>query len=144
MSYVRCDECGYESTNIDHYLDLSLPIKNSTGDPTLATTNTSLEMAVENFLRPEHLDGNNQYNCDACAKKVNATKGLKLKSLPEVLTVQMKRFTLDWSTYKMIKVHDRVTFPFVLNGNNYLNGFEGIKDKHSERQQQVIDGTIET
>jgi len=29
----------------------------------------------------------------------------------------------------MIKVHDRVSFPFVLNGNDYLNGFEGIKNK---------------
>ena len=32
----------------------------------------------------------------------------------------------------MIKVHDRVSFPFVLNANNYLNGFEGIKNKQTE------------
>lgn len=33
----------------------------------------------------------------------------------------------------MVKVHDKVTFPFVLNGNNYLHGYEGIKDKLSEK-----------
>jgi len=31
----------------------------------------------------------------------------------------------------MVKVHDKVTFPFVLNGNDYLNGYEGIKTKYS-------------
>ena len=51
---------------------------------------------------------------------------MKLKSVPNILTIQLNRFTLDWTTYQMIKVHDRVSFPFVLNANNYLNGFEGI------------------
>jgi ubiquitin carboxyl-terminal hydrolase 47 len=62
-------------------------------------------------------------------KKVNATKGLKLKSLPEILTIQLNRFTLDWTTFKMVKIHDKVTFPFILNGNDYLNGYDGIKCK---------------
>lgn len=39
----------------------------------------------------------------------------------------------------MIKVHDRVSFPFVLNGNDYLNGFEGIKNKQSEIVTQKIE-----
>jgi hypothetical protein len=32
----------------------------------------------------------------------------------------------------MVKVHDKVTFPFVFNGNNYLNGYDGIKNKSAE------------
>ncbi len=61
MSYVKCEECGYESTNSDKYLDLSLPIKNNpnSSDPNLATTNTSLEMALENFMKPEYLEEDN-------------------------------------------------------------------------------------
>ena len=31
----------------------------------------------------------------------------------------------------MIKVHDKVTFPFIFNGNDYLNGFEAIKNKQT-------------
>jgi len=44
---------------------LSLPIKNNptSQDPNLCTTNSSLEMAIENFMRPEKLDGDNQYQC---------------------------------------------------------------------------------
>lgn len=44
----------------------------------------------------------------------------------------------------MIKVHDRVSFPFVLNGNDYLNGFEGIKNKQSDIVAQKIEQTEKT
>ena len=61
MSYVKCSECSFESVNVDKYLDLSLPIKNNptSTDPSLCTTNSSLEMALENFMRPEYLEGDN-------------------------------------------------------------------------------------
>lgn len=134
VSYVRCDECGYESKHSDKYLDLSLPIKNNpTGSDrnSSASTNTSLEMALESFMRPEYLEGDNKYECQQCHKKVNATKGLKLETLPHILTIQLNRFTLDWTTFQMVKVHDKVTFPFILNGNNYLNGYDGILNKSS-------------
>lgn len=104
----------------------------------MGTRNSSLEMALENYLKPERLEGDNQYQCSKCDKKVNATKGLKLISSPEILTIQLNRFTLDWSTYQMVKVHDRVTFPFVLNVNDYLNGYEGIKNKVSEKSQKEV------
>ena len=91
-------------------------------------------MALENFLKPEKLEGENQYQCSQCNKKVNATKGLKILTTPKILTIQLSRFTLDWSTYQMVKIHDRVTFPFVLNMNDYLNGYEGIKNKISDRE----------
>jgi len=57
ISYVKCSECGYESRNTDRYMDLSLPIKND--HDKMPATNTSLEMALENFLRPEKLEGDN-------------------------------------------------------------------------------------
>eukprot|EP00347_Sterkiella_histriomuscorum_P024007 403332628 len=138
VSYVKCEECGYESQNQDKYLDLSLPIRNDQGPPTAKDNpfhmnNVSLDMALENYLKPEKLEGDNQYACSNCNKKVNATKGIKLQSSPQILTVQLNRFTLDWTTYQMVKVHDRVTFPYVLNMNDYLNGYEGITNKVSEK-----------
>jgi ubiquitin carboxyl-terminal hydrolase 47 len=93
-------------------------------------------MALENYMRPERLEADNQYQCSQCERRVDAVKGLKIKTLPKILTVQMNRFTLDWTTFQMVKVHDKVTFPYVLNGNNYLRGFEGIKDKHTEKAKE--------
>jgi ubiquitin carboxyl-terminal hydrolase 36/42 len=74
-SYVRCEECGNESLNVMDYMDLSLPIKNEFGTGVL---NSSLEMALENYIKPEKLENDNKYQCDKCQKKVNAEKGLKL------------------------------------------------------------------
>lgn len=124
QSYVKCSECGYESLNTDHYLDLSLAIKCDGGQ-----ISRSLHKALSNFIKPEELNGNNQYQCSECNKKVDAVKGLKIKSLPNILTIQLNRFTLDFSTFQMVKVHDRVVFPFALNGNQYLRGYQSLPEQ---------------
>jgi len=83
-SFVRCKECGYESVQENEFLDLSLPIQNEFGTGVL---NSSLEMALENYMKPEELNGGNQYECSQCKKKVDAIKGLKLQKCPSVLTI---------------------------------------------------------
>ena len=60
-SYVHCEECGFDSVSRDLFLDLSIPIKNNptSSDPSLCLINSSLEMALENYMRPERLEGDN-------------------------------------------------------------------------------------
>ena len=41
----------------------------------------------------------------------------------------MNRFTLDYETFQRVKVLERVSFPLVLNMNDYLQGYEGIENK---------------
>jgi ubiquitin carboxyl-terminal hydrolase 47 len=64
-----------ESTTDSAFLDLQMPIKNEFGTGVI---NSSLEMALENYLKPDLLDGDNQYFCSICDKKCDAKKGLKL------------------------------------------------------------------
>lgn len=56
VSYVKCEVCGYESSSNQDFLDLSLPILNEFGTGVL---NSSLEIALENYMKPEKLSGNN-------------------------------------------------------------------------------------
>lgn len=63
---------------------MTLPIKNEFGTGVL---NSSLEMAIENYLKPELLSGQNQYFCEVCNKKVDADRGVKLTKLPPLLDV---------------------------------------------------------
>ena len=112
-------------------MNLTLPIKNEFGT---GVQNSSLEMAIENYLKPENLEGDNQYFCDSCNKKVNAVKGLKVKNCPRLLTIALSRFTLDWTTFQRVKINDSVTFPFILNMNDYLQGYEGIQNKLYEKE----------
>jgi ubiquitin C-terminal hydrolase len=57
--------------------------------------NDSITKALENCRKPENSTGDNKYECSVCQSKQDATKGLKLKKLPYVLVMQLKRFDLD-------------------------------------------------
>ena len=104
-------------------------------------------MAIENYMKPETLSGVNQYFCSNCDKKVDAIKGLKLQRAPTVLTIQLSRFTLDYNTMSRVKITDRVSFPFLLNMNDYMKGYEGIQnklyEKEVERMQQYCQRQME-
>lgn len=125
-NYIRCKECGFESTNSQDFLGIQLPIKNEFG---FGVINSSVEMAIENYLKPELLDGDNQYQCDTCAKKVDAAKGLKMENCPDLFMVSLNRFTIDYETWQRVKVTERVSFPLTLNMNDYMQGYEGIENK---------------
>ena len=116
-------------------MDISLPIRNEFGT---GVVNSSIEMALENYLKPDCLDGDNQYQCQTCQKKVDALKGLKLESCPKILSICLNRFTLDYETFQRVKVTDRVSFPTVLNLNNYLSGYEGIKEKLYDKEVELV------
>ena len=65
------------------------------------------EEALRGFVKPEILDGNNQYHCDNCERKCDAHKGLKFKTFPYLLTLHLKRFDFDYQTLHRIKLNDR-------------------------------------
>ena len=52
--------------------------------------------------------------------KADATKGTKFIKLPKILTLNLSRFTFDYITMKRVKLDDYVSFPFVLNMNDYI------------------------
>ncbi|GLD93587.1 hypothetical protein PINS_up002179 [Pythium insidiosum] len=118
--YVKCLECGYESSRNDEFLDLSLVIRPFGSSQMMK----SVEEAIELYLKPEVLNGENQWLCDQCKTKRDAIKGLKFSKLPYLLSLQLKRFDYDFMTDSRIKLHDRVTFPKYLDMNAYLHGDE--------------------
>lgn len=126
VDYVKCLECGQESTREDKFLDLSLAIRNSHD----WEYNDSLEKALENFFKPDFLSGDNKYSCEKCSLRTNAKKGLKFSKLPYILALQLKRFDLDCTTMQRKKINDRVTFPMYLNMNLFLT--EGEESQRSE------------
>lgn len=43
-----------------------------------------------------------------------------------MLSIVLNRFTLDYTTFTRVKINDRVTYPNLINLNNYLHGYEAI------------------
>ena len=125
-SYVRNipgAEVKFESLKEEPFMDLSLNIKQF-GNPHPIK---SVEEGLANFIKPETLDGNNQYQLDPDPANgrtekmmVDAYKGLQLADLPYILTIQLKRFDFDYETMRRIKITDRVTFPEMLDASSYL------------------------
>ena len=64
--------------------------------PVVIKNAETLHEALDLFVEPEILDGDNKYQCDKCEKKCAALKGLQFKRLPYLLTVQLKRFDIDF------------------------------------------------
>eukprot|EP01125_Pyxidicula_operculata_P017503 TRINITY_DN6130_c0_g1_i4.p1 TRINITY_DN6130_c0_g1~~TRINITY_DN6130_c0_g1_i4.p1 ORF type:complete len:739 (+),score=174.88 TRINITY_DN6130_c0_g1_i4:2055-4271(+) len=113
---VQCKRCGYESCRNDKFLDIPLVIKGFGQTKAVA----SIEEALSKFIEPEILAGDNQYACDKCKMKVDAIKGLKFSKFPYLLTLQLKRFDYDFVMDRRIKLNDRVSFPDILDMNQYL------------------------
>mmetsp|Transcript_26095 Transcript_26095/g.25717 ORF Transcript_26095/g.25717 Transcript_26095/m.25717 type:complete len:835 (-) Transcript_26095:354-2858(-) len=138
IDYVKCLNCLRESSREDKFLDLSLTVRNDFDK----IYNDSIEKALANYIRPEELTGSNQYYCEHCGGKQDAIKGLKFKSLPYILVLQLKRFDLDYETFQRIKLNDKVTFPQILNMNPFVREIPHgdperieIESEHSEEEE---------
>ncbi|CAD8205300.1 unnamed protein product [Paramecium pentaurelia] len=122
QSYVQCLKCQQESVSNEVFLDLSLTVKSDF----LNVYNESLERALYYYIKPEKLEGENKYFCQHCNEKTDALKGFRLKALSDILTIQLNRFELDMNTFERKKVNDYVSFPFVLDMNNFLKPYDQI------------------
>ena len=139
QSRIRCHQCNTISTVYDQFYDLSLEIPKESNMKRIAaergteamTPQTkqswfgsllsytglvppplSLETCLHAFCTSDRLIDRDQYRCDQCKAKVDASKTLALHSLPEVLMLHVKRFAHN--SYFGSKVNRHVNFP--ING----------------------------
>ena len=140
-SVIKCLECKNKSINNDFYMDLSLPIMNIFE----GIHNKSLDMAFMNSIKPEKLEGPNQYFCEKCQKKVDAEKYSQFVSFPKILFLQLGRFFYDFETDRRKKINDRIPFPLILNCNKYLKEYSEItyNEKESENDDYCLDDSEE-
>jgi ubiquitin carboxyl-terminal hydrolase 47 len=119
VDYIKCMDVDYQSERKDKFLDYSIAIRPFGAEESMK----SVTECIEHYLEPEILDGDNQYFADSVGRKVDAIKGLKFGSLPQVMAVQMKRFVFDFSGESIVqkKINDKVTFPLILDMNKYVS-----------------------
>ncbi|KAF7256313.1 hypothetical protein EG68_06776 [Paragonimus skrjabini miyazakii] len=105
---VRCIVCNRVSCRMDTFLDIQVPLRpfELNADPY-----ESLEAAFRALIKPERLDGSNQYYCSRCKTKRDAERVCVFHRMPYLLTLQLMRFTFDLTTLNRIKINDRFTFP---------------------------------
>uniref|UniRef100_A0A671SSH2 Ubiquitin carboxyl-terminal hydrolase 48 n=1 Tax=Sinocyclocheilus anshuiensis TaxID=1608454 RepID=A0A671SSH2_9TELE len=115
FSYVTvCNQCGRESPLPSRFYELELNIQG----------HKNLTECVTEFLKEEKLEGDNCYYCESCQSKQNATRRIKLQSLPRTLNFQLMRFVFDRQSSHKKKLNTFISFPEVLDMGPFLEGKE--------------------
>ena len=111
QSTVTCSTCGHVSRTFDQFLDLSLDVNKS----------DSLSSAFKVFTTPELLSKGNRYKCEACHRLVEAHKQFSIYKTPEVMTIQLKRFSVNPFTGQTSKLNRPVNFPECVNISEWIS-----------------------
>lgn len=113
-STLTCTVCGKNRKIVDPMLDVSLEIQDKQKDEKI--TLTDLHSCFRKYTRIEELDV--LYECTSCNKKTKVTKSLRLKKLPPVLSIQLKRFEhIGVSS----KIDYLVDIPSILDIKDYVS-----------------------
>ncbi|KKK13802.1 hypothetical protein P175DRAFT_0511588 [Aspergillus ochraceoroseus IBT 24754] len=131
-SSVTCDKCGNITRTEDPMVDLSLDVqvqakKRAMGGAVGPPTTPTLNGCLESFTSPEKLMAG-VYNCSGCGgTPQKATKQLRIKKLPAILCMQLKRFEHTFSVSE--KVEGRIDFPLSINMLPYTTNPNSRVDK---------------
>lgn len=103
-SETRCLNCETVTSKDEDFFDLSIDVEQ----------NTSITSCLRNFSSTETLCSENKFKCDTCSTYQEAHKRMRVKRLPTILALHLKRFKYMEQINRHIKVSHRVVFPLEL------------------------------
>lgn len=103
-SETRCLNCETVTSKDEDFFDLSIDVDQ----------NTSVTSCLRNFSSTETLCSDNKFKCDTCSSLQEAHKRMRVKRLPTILALHLKRFKFVEQYNRHIKVSHRVVFPLEL------------------------------
>ncbi|KAL0993483.1 hypothetical protein UPYG_G00108600 [Umbra pygmaea] len=106
-SRVKCSICKSVSDTYDPYLDIAVEIRQA----------ANIVRALDQFVKPDTLSGENAYMCAKCKKKVPATKRFTVHRTSNVLTLSLKRF----ANFSGGKITKDIGYPEFLDIRPYMS-----------------------
>uniref|UniRef100_A0A146NUH0 Ubiquitin specific peptidase 18 n=1 Tax=Fundulus heteroclitus TaxID=8078 RepID=A0A146NUH0_FUNHE len=97
---LQCLECNAVQTQNSHLLSLPLHIRED---------QNSLEDCMNSFFQQQELKGINCCLCAQCETRTPSRQGVKVRSLPRILCIQLKRFRNYHG--RTLKLDCKVSFP---------------------------------
>ncbi|GAB5588107.1 hypothetical protein Unana1_03007 [Umbelopsis nana] len=101
---TRCLTCETVTSRDEAFMDLSIDVE----------MNSSITSCLRQFSASETLCHKNKYFCDVCSGLQEAERRMKIKKLPNILALHLKRFKYQEQLQKYIKLTYRIVFPFEL------------------------------
>ena len=90
------------------------------------------------------MSGDNKINCEECNTKRVCHKQLKIKNLPNILVISLKRFDYDYRTMTKFKLNNYFEFPFELDISEFIinnNKNNDIENSESSNRNNVYELT---
>lgn len=103
-SETKCLTCETASQRDETFLDLSIDLEE----------HSSVTSCLRKFSAEEMLCERNKFHCDHCGGLQEAEKRMKVKRLPKVLTLHLKRFKYTDDYSRLQKLFHRVVYPYHL------------------------------
>lgn len=95
------------------------------------TQSIPLSLCLHSYCTSEDLLNQEKYHCDTCKSKQEAKKNLMISKLPEILMIQIKRFSHDTFWRGSSKVSTHVDFPIdALDLREYIHP-KHVHDTHN-------------
>lgn len=124
--------CGHVSSKEEPFTELSITVKNK----------ASLHESLDEFVQGEPLEGANKYMCMNCGTGsegllVNAMRRTCLDSVPNSLTLCLKRFAFENILDGENKVNDRFEFPAEIDMSRYKRNH--LEDPHEQSEPDMFE-----
>ncbi|KAF2118366.1 hypothetical protein BDV96DRAFT_569751 [Lophiotrema nucula] len=103
-SETRCLTCENTSQRDEAFLDLSVDLEQ----------HSSVTSCLRKFSEEEMLCERNKFHCDNCGGLQEAEKRMKIKRLPKILALHLKRFKYTEDLQRLQKLFHRVNYPYYL------------------------------
>ncbi|KAF2187782.1 cysteine proteinase [Zopfia rhizophila CBS 207.26] len=103
-SETRCLTCENTSQRDEAFLDLSVDLEQ----------HSSVTSCLRKFSEEEMLCERNKFHCDNCGGLQEAEKRMKIKRLPRILALHLKRFKYTEDLQRLQKLFHRVVYPYYL------------------------------
>ena len=103
-SETKCLTCENVSQRDEAFLDLSVDLDQ----------HSSVTSCLKKFSEEEMLCERNKFHCDNCGGLQEAEKRMKIKRLPRILALHLKRFKYTEDLQRLQKLFHRVVYPYHL------------------------------
>ncbi len=113
-SETRCLTCENTSQRDEPFLDLSVDLEQ----------HSSVTACLRRFSEEEMLCERNKFHCDNCGGLQEAEKRMKIKRLPKILALHLKRFKYTEDLQRLQKLFHKVVYPYHLRLFNTTNDAE--------------------
>jgi ubiquitin carboxyl-terminal hydrolase 9/13 len=113
-SETKCLTCETTSQRDETFLDLSIDLEE----------HSSVTSCLRKFSAEEMLCERNKFHCDHCGGLQEAEKRMKIKTLPKVLALHLKRFKYTEDYSRLQKLFHRVVYPYHLRMFNTTDDAE--------------------